>query len=80
MQYFVILMKNSGDTIVFSCCRVMLTQSQGCFSSLRHSSSEHLGLYEELGADRTSTADPVYPKGCPVSYSIMFTIKAGKKE
>jgi len=46
-----------------SCCREVLTQSQGLLCSLCCPASKELGLHKKLGGDRARTSDPSPTKG-----------------
>lgn len=62
----------------FSCCWVALTQSQGlCFSCCL---ANKLSVHKKMGGDSTRTADPYWPKECPMPYCIMLNdIKQGNE-
>jgi len=36
-------------------------------------------VHEELGGGTTGTADPNWPKGCSMTYTVMVSIKLGGK-
>ena len=48
-----------------------------CFSSSHCSASEGLEVHKELGGGRTRTADPDWPKGCPIPHSVTMKNKTG---
>jgi len=50
-------------------------QSQGYFSSSHCLAREELRANRELGGDRTGTADPEWPKGCPMPCGVMLSNK-----
>ena len=52
--------------------------SQGHFSFSRCPASRELEMHKKLGADRTRTADPNWPKGFPVP--VWHHGNKGKKE
>lgn len=60
----------------FSCCRALLTQSQGLFSFLCSPASKGAGVHWELGGDRTRTDGSVWPKGYSIP-CIMLNNKTG---
>lgn len=59
----------------FSCCWVVLTQSQGlpCFSSCLL--VNRLGMHKKLGGDTVRRANPKWPKEYSVPYDIMLKHK-----
>jgi len=61
-----------------SCCRPVLTLSQGHFSSSCSPASEELGVHRELGGGRTRTADPNWPKRCPKPCGVMLGSGTGR--
>jgi len=60
----------------FSCCREVLTESQGLFCSLCCPASQELGMYSEMGGNTARTDDPDWPNGCPIPYGVMLSNKS----
>lgn len=60
-----------------NCCWVVLTVSQGHFSFSDCPAREGMDVHKELRGDRTRTAHPNWPKGCPIPHGMMLNYKTG---